>query len=126
MVDKCLRNELMDIKCINNPNFMADLKSSDCFVYADFMKPGYHQILIYDPLLEKAFCKDFMVSMNLREDLFPEFPIMDGVKIKVRIKNVFDEWREDSAEDQIKAFGLDMEYTNDVNIEKLVKDEDDR
>ena len=67
-----------------------------------------------------------MVNMNLREDLFPEFPIMEGVQIKIRIKNVFDEWKEDSHDDQIKAFGLDMEYTSDCNIEKLVRDENDR
>ena len=40
--DKCLKNELMDVKTINAPDFNKDLKDSDFFVFADFLKPGYH------------------------------------------------------------------------------------
>lgn len=50
MRDKCYRNELMDIECVNNPDLCSDLKTSDVFIFADYIKPGYHQILIYDPL----------------------------------------------------------------------------
>ena len=88
--DKCYRNELMDILCINNPDLCADLANSDCYVYAEFLKPGYHQLLIFDPLFERAYCKDFMVNINMREDLFPEFPIINGTNIKQRVKNVFE------------------------------------
>ena len=68
----------MDVECVNNPDLCADLKNSDVYVYANFLKPGYHQLLIFDPLLEKAYSKDLMVNVNLRDDLFPEYPIIDG------------------------------------------------
>ena len=95
MRDKCLRNELMDIQCINNPNLCSNLQNNDVYIYADFLKPGYHQLLIFDPLLERAYCKDVMININLREDLFPEYPIIEGFKINARVKNVFEDWRED-------------------------------
>jgi len=74
MKNKCLNNELMDVKNINLPDFSKDLKDKDYYVFAGFLKPGYHQLLIYDPQLERAYCKDFVVNLNLREDIFPEFP----------------------------------------------------
>ena len=43
-------------------------------VYAGFLKPGYHQLMIYDPLFETAYYKDFIVNLNLREDIYPEYP----------------------------------------------------
>ena len=73
----CLENELMDVKNINPPDFDLDLYEKDYYVYAGYLKPGYHQILIFDPKLEKAFCKDFVVNLNLREDIFPEYPSKD-------------------------------------------------
>ena len=96
MKDKCLRNELMDVKSINLPDFTTIQKNKDTYIYAAFLSPGYHQLLIYDPLLERAFCKDFMVNLNLREDLFPEYPILPGARVKKRVQNVWRMWTEDS------------------------------
>ena len=49
--DKCLQNELMDIKSINIPNLKAsEDQGLDIYVYAAFLKPGYHQFVIYDPM----------------------------------------------------------------------------
>ena len=67
----------MDVKNINIPDFSQDLKDKDIFVFSCMLKPGYHQIIIYDPLLERAYCKDFVVNLNLREDIFPEYPQRD-------------------------------------------------
>ena len=36
--------------------------------------PGYHKIVIYDPLLERAFARDFVVELGTHEFLYPEFP----------------------------------------------------
>jgi hypothetical protein len=33
-------------------------------MFAEFCKPGYHQILIYDPEIDRAFVKDFVVHLN--------------------------------------------------------------
>ena len=95
----CLENELMDVKNINIPDFDSDLHDSDFFVYASYLKPGYHQILIYDPLTEKAFIKDFVVNLNLREDIFPEYPAKEPDPASKNIRNVWRNWIEDSQED---------------------------
>ena len=80
----------MDIKNINIPDFEQNMKGKDYFAFAGYLKPGYHQILIYDPKLEKAFCKDFVVNLNQKEDIFPEFPDKETIVQPKRIANV---WR---------------------------------
>ena len=40
--DKCQKNELMDIKSVNIPNLAKIKADSDVYVYADYIKPGYH------------------------------------------------------------------------------------
>ena len=126
MRDKCLRNELMDVTCINNPDLFSNLKKNEVYIYAEYLKPGYHQLLIFDPLLEKAYCKDFMVNLNLRDDLYPEYPVIDGFVVKPRVKNVFEEWREDRQEDKIKAFQVDMSISENFYTGRLVKDTSDQ
>ena len=101
MNDKCLKNELMDIKTINIPDFSNENESpkdESIYVFAGYIKPGYHQIAIYDPLMQKSFYKDFIVNLNLREDLYPEYPTMEGMKMKKRIRNVFKPWIDDDDE----------------------------
>lgn len=48
--------------------------NEDYFVYAAFLKPGIHQLVIYDPLKDKAFCKELLVEPSQYSDVFPEFP----------------------------------------------------
>ena len=57
----------MDIKNINIPDFTKDQRKSEYWVFADFLAPGYHQLLIYDPKTERAYCKDFVINQNMRE-----------------------------------------------------------
>jgi hypothetical protein len=39
--------------------------------------------MIYDPVIERAFVKDFVINLNLREDIYPEFPLLEAAnKIK--------------------------------------------
>ena len=64
----------MDVKSINLPDFSRDLNGEDWYVYSAFLKPGYHKLLIYDPKLERAFCKDFIINVNSRKDVYPEHP----------------------------------------------------
>ena len=42
MIDKCTQNELMDIRSINMPNFELKQKNLDSYIYAGYLKPGYH------------------------------------------------------------------------------------
>ena len=71
----------MDVKTINIPDLQKTRLDQNVYVYAQYLKPGYHQFLIYDPQENKAFCKDFIVYQNLREDIYPEYPIIEGVKM---------------------------------------------
>jgi len=51
--------------------YMMPLKTS--FVYATFLQPGYHMFLIYDPLNDRAFCKDIVVELS-KTEVYPELP----------------------------------------------------
>jgi len=44
------------------------------YVFAGFIEPGFHQIIIYDPLLEKAYCKEFLVDFKNLQEHYPEIP----------------------------------------------------
>ena len=48
--DKCVQNDLMDVKTINIPDLEKRREDCKIYIFADYLKPGYHQILIYDPL----------------------------------------------------------------------------
>jgi hypothetical protein len=97
-----MKNELMDVKSVNIPELhkaskeKRPLEDSDIYIYAEFVKPGYHQFVIYDPIVEKAYCKDFVVNLNLREDIYPEYPVIQGMNMKKGIKDVFEPWKEES------------------------------
>lgn len=121
---KFTQNELMDIKNINLPNFEMKIEEQDWFIFTDFVKPGYHQILIYDPLLHKAFCKDFIVNLNLREDIYPEYPNQELVA-KKPVVNVWRQWLEDTQEDVFKSYQNELIETDNFMITKFVKDEGD-
>lgn len=68
-----------------------------------------------------------MININLREDLFPEYPIIEGTKILNRVKNVFEEWKEDREEDKLRAFDMNYEESgDDFCIERLIRQPMDR
>ena len=58
-----MNNELMDVKSINIPD-LSKIDNKEWYIYACSLKPGYHKLLIYDPLLDKAYCKDHIASLN--------------------------------------------------------------
>lgn len=117
----CLHNELMDVKNINVPDFDKDLKTQDYYVFADYLKPGYHQLLIYDPVLERAFCKDFVVNLNVRENIWPEYPATDPEAQKKPTADVWRYWQEDSQEDIFKSFQADLEDRDQFLISKYIR-----
>ena len=63
-------------------------------MFADFMKPGYHQLLIYDPKANRAYCKDFIVNMNTKDNIFPEYPLHDKTPLK-KVSNVWRKCKDD-------------------------------
>ena len=73
--DMALNNELYDLKVINIPTLTdRNLKDQNWFTFAGFFSAGYQQILIYDPLMNRAFCKDFVIHLNQRDFVYPEYP----------------------------------------------------
>ena len=94
----------MDIKCVNAPNFENSLSNKDLFVYTCYLPPGYHKVLIYDPQIERAFVKDFVVNLNSR-DVFPEYPIkVNLTKESEKAPNIWRTWHEDTKEGKLKSF----------------------
>lgn len=69
-------NELTDVRSINLPDLAAyNIEAQDWYTFGGFMKPGYHQAIIYDPRLDRAYCKDFVIKLNQRDFVYPEYPI---------------------------------------------------
>ena len=92
-----LHNEIYDVFTINMPDISAyNLEKQDWFTFAGFFKPGYHQFLIYDPKLERAFCKDFIIKLNTRDFVYPEYPLDHGDGPLKVIPNMWKPWIEDS------------------------------
>jgi hypothetical protein len=101
--DKVLQHDY--ISATYQPYEAAD---QNCFVYAKFLEAGYHQFLIYDPLLDKAFCKDLIVQPN-QFMMFPELPKqMPALIPSKRLKSVWVKWQHDTAELKAQAFGYDI------------------
>lgn len=77
---KCNRNQILQIHSINQPECVQDPEApmesdgSDHYVFAELLDPGFHQLIIYDPELHKAFCKEFIVDYNHQQVLYPELP----------------------------------------------------
>jgi len=44
-----------------------------------------------------------IVNLNLREDLYPEYPVIEGIKMKKGIKNVFEQWKVENESQKAKA-----------------------
>ena len=75
--DKLLKNEVVDLHCINMPKSIPDWKihydewddpipELECssFVFTQILPPGLHKILIYCPKSDRAFCKEFILDLN--------------------------------------------------------------
>jgi hypothetical protein len=78
----------------------------DTFVYATYLTPGNHQVVIYCPNTHRAFVKDFIVNLS-RSDQYPEFPLPfkeENPKPKITILNVWRRWRSDTNDDKRIAF----------------------
>ena len=103
LADRTLRSELQEIKRINyikRLDKVLDSKKiitrdnagslSDIYLYATYLKPGFHQLVIYCPLSKRAFCKEVVIDQNGQEANYPELPKQVGAKNSTRkIPNVW-------------------------------------
>lgn len=99
--------------------------SNICFIYAAYLKPGHHKVLIYCPKTQRAFFKHIIVQLNTCDN-YPEFPMMlDTLKIKKPHQNAWKNWIEDTPE------SLNIACNNDIShkmfdIDVFIKDADQR
>ena len=95
--DICLNNELTDVKNINIPNLLSEkIDQQEWYTFAEFLPPGYHQILIYDPKLERAFIKDIIINLNQRDFVYPECPQAASNIFRNNVSDMWREWKEDT------------------------------
>ena len=70
--DKLLDNKLADVQCINDclPEFLnRRIDTSSIYIFADFLPPGGHQYVVFNPGDDTAWIKDFVVGMRPEKDL---------------------------------------------------------
>ena len=78
------------------------------YVFAVMLEAGYHQIIIYDPMHHKAFCKEFIVEPTDQWMLFPELPrVLEVLKKEKPLPPVFNKWIRDTIERSEKAYDTD-------------------
>lgn len=118
--DMVNNNEILDVHTINIPDLTAyNIDRQDVFVFAGLLPPGYHQFLIYDPQLERAFCKDVVIKLSDR-DFFPEYPTTSGAAFQKIVPNMWRQWIEASKEDLQTSFKADT-ATEDFQIHSYIK-----
>lgn len=62
--DKVHRNELVDISCLSSPkNIKSVSHASRLYVFADYLPPGHHQVIVYCPVSDTFWFKDFMIDL---------------------------------------------------------------
>lgn len=126
--DMALHNELLDINPVNPPEVSAyNVEAEHWFTFGGFVKPGYHQIIIYDPLLDRGFCGDFVCKPNERAFVYPEYPIHLETFVDEQLPSVWKPWREDTPGDLTACFARESDdngFTKTRLIEKVIKNED--
>ena len=77
---KCNKNQILPVCTMNKPASILDecagpeQPGDGHYVFATYLEPGYHQFLIYDPLIDKAFCQEMVVDFNPYQQIYPELP----------------------------------------------------
>ena len=56
----------MDVQVVNQPKYLSE-KASDGkndYVFADYLEPGMHHFIIYDPREKRAYCQEIFVEAS--------------------------------------------------------------
>jgi len=62
--DKVYRNELVDVCCLSRPKNISSVShASGLYVFADYLPPGHHQVIVYCPISDTFWFKDFMIDL---------------------------------------------------------------
>ena len=70
---------MKEAKKINYPPILSedglmDEENKGIYVYAAFLKPGLHKFVIFDPVNQRAFCKEIVIDLNNNYVECPEIP----------------------------------------------------
>ena len=121
-----MNNELTDIRLVNMPELNApNIEYQDWFSFGVFLPPGYHKLLIFDPKYQRAFCKDVIIKLNRRDQVYPEYPVPSSEIMKKYVPNMWKNWVEDTLADYISIFKIESK-TGYINIDRYIKNEEDR
>ena len=60
--------------CIRNEDAYYEDSAEGCqhYVFAAMLPPGPHQLVIYDPLLNRAYCQEFIIEHEAHLVMYPE------------------------------------------------------
>ena len=70
LYDKCYNNLIWDTHIVNQPSCLKQRdmgQDAKVYAYACFLPAGQHQLLIYDPKTNRAYCKDIVVDLGTKE-----------------------------------------------------------
>lgn len=124
--DLALNNELADMRVINLPDLNEqNIEKQDWFTFGGFVAAGYHQLLIFDPKYKRAYCKDLVIKLNKRDQVYPEYPSPPLDDFKKHVPNMWAAWIEDTIEDYSKMFKFECNEEL-FNIDKYVKNQEDQ
>lgn len=109
--DRLTRSELAEAKKINYQPTLANKQlsledSRGIFVYAANLKPGLHKFVIWDPKVEKAYVKEFVLDLNNEMIACPEYPNIIP-PVSTQTKNVWTPWKPDTNDQMVKAIEYD-------------------
>lgn len=139
LYQKCNQNHVIQTQPINQPPCVSDPKAayespnSRHYAFATFLKPGHHRFIIYDPLLNRAFCNEFIQDINLHQMFYPELPVyIPEEKQKEKYPPVFTPWIRDTYDRQLSAFHKDTcprnyngEPINQFEPSRYIKNQED-
>lgn len=70
------------------------------------------------------YCKDFIVGHNMRDFVYPEYPLPQGDLVQKMVPNMWRKWVEETKEDLHASFYVET-GTEQFRIEKYIKNAED-
>ena len=120
--DKLFNNDFHDVHAINAPpNCSHGPPRDEHFVYYEYLPPGHHQFVIYDPKVSELYTHDLVVGMNTKE-IFTDFPRKKAV-IKRNVVDMWRNWREDTEADLNEMCQLDS-ASKYYEPQKVIRDKE--
>lgn len=133
---KCNKNDIYSVHNVNQPECVLnqfappEAPGDGHYVFASFLNPGYHQFFIYDPLVDKAYCQEFVIEQDTCFELYPELSKMNKQLLQAAPPQVFKKWIRDDIERENKAYYLDTspireqstQLRDNFEPERFVKD----